>query len=69
MKAFAELYDAIDRTTATQGKVAALVAYFREASPDDAAWAVSFLVGRRPKRLVRSSDLRAALFELPPLHK
>lgn len=59
MKAFAELYDAIDRTTATQGKVAALVAYFREASPDDAAWAVSFLVGRRPKRLVRSSDLRA----------
>ena len=59
MKAFAELYDAIDRTTATQGKVAALVAYFREASPEDAAWAVSFLVGRRPKRLVRSGDLRA----------
>ncbi|MES3035811.1 MAG: ATP-dependent DNA ligase [Gemmatimonadota bacterium] len=59
MKAFAALYDAIDRTTATQGKVAALVAYFREASPDDAAWAVSFLVGRRPKRLVKSGDLRA----------
>ena len=58
MKAFAELYDAIDRTTATQGKVAALVAYFRDAPADDAAWAVSFLVGRRPKRLVRSADLR-----------
>lgn len=59
MKAFAALYDAIDQTTATQGKVAALVAYFRAASPDDAAWAVSFLVGRRPKRLIKSADLRS----------
>lgn len=59
MKAFADLYDAIDRTTATQGKVAALVAYFRQAPPADAAWAISFLVGRRPKRLIKSADLRA----------
>ena len=59
MKAFAELYDAIDRTTATQGKVAALVEYFQDAPPDDAAWAISFLVGRRPKRLIKSADLRA----------
>ena len=59
MKAFAELYDAIDRTTATQGKVAALVSYFRNAPAADAAWAVSFLVGRRPKRLIKSADLRA----------
>ncbi|HYW49009.1 MAG TPA: ATP-dependent DNA ligase [Gemmatimonadaceae bacterium] len=59
MKAFADLYDAIDRTTATQGKVAALVAYFQQASPADAAWAISFLVGRRPKRLIKSADLRA----------
>lgn len=59
MKAFADLYDAIDRTTSTQGKVAALVAYFRDAPAADAAWAVSFLVGRRPKRLIKSADLRA----------
>lgn len=59
MKAFAALYDAIDQTTATQGKVAALVAYFREAPATDAAWAVSFLVGRRPKRLIKAADLRA----------
>ena len=64
MKAFAALYDAVDRTTATQGKVAALVAYFRDATPDDAAWAVSFLVGRRPKRLVKSGNLRAWAAEL-----
>jgi DNA ligase 1 len=59
VKAFAELYDAIDRTTATLGKVAALTAYFRDATAADAAWAVSFLVGRRPKRLIKSADLRA----------
>ncbi|WP_373070434.1 ATP-dependent DNA ligase [Gemmatimonas sp.] len=59
MKHFAALYDAIDATTATSEKVAALVAYFREAPAHDAAWAVSFLVGRRPKRLVRTPDLRA----------
>ena len=59
MKNFADLYDAIDATTATQAKVAALVAYFRAAPPADAAWAVSFLVGRRPKRLIKSADLRA----------
>ena len=59
MKRFATLYDAIDATTATTAKVAALIAYFRDAPAADAAWAVSFLVGRRPKRLVRSADLRA----------
>ncbi|WP_411278633.1 ATP-dependent DNA ligase [Gemmatimonas sp.] len=59
MNRFAALYDAIDATTATSEKVAALVTYFHEAPAHDAAWAVSFLVGRRPKRLVRSPDLRA----------
>jgi DNA ligase-1 len=58
VKQFAALYDAIDATTATSEKVAALVAYFRTASPADAAWTVSFLVGRRPKRLVKAPDLR-----------
>jgi DNA ligase-1 len=58
VKRFAELYDAIDATTATLGKVAALVEYFRAAPPSDAAWAVAFLVGRRPKRLVKAPDLR-----------
>jgi DNA ligase-1 len=58
MRQFAELYDAIDSTTATTAKVAALVAYYREAPPADAAWATAFLLGRRPKRLVRAPDLR-----------
>ena len=58
MRRFAGLYDAIDATTATGGKIAALVSYFRDAPPADAAWAIAFLTGRRPKRLVRAPDLR-----------
>jgi DNA ligase-1 len=58
MRAFARLYFALDETTATSAKIAALVDYFRTAPPGDAAWAVHFLRGRRPKRLVGSTDLR-----------
>jgi DNA ligase-1 len=59
MKRFARLYAALDETTATNDKVAALVAYFSGAPPADAAWAIHFLSGRRPKRLVSSGRLRA----------
>ena len=59
MRAFASLFSAIDETNATSEKVAALVEYFRTASPQDAAWAVHFLSGRRPKRLVGSRKLAA----------
>jgi DNA ligase-1 len=59
MRAFARLYTELDETTATTEKIAALVRYFRAAPPADAAWAVHFLIGRRPKRLVTSGNLRA----------
>ena len=52
MKAFARLYSRIDSTTSINAKVAAMTAYFREAEPADAAWAVYFLSGGRPKRLL-----------------
>jgi DNA ligase-1 len=58
MKRFSALYEALDRTTSTNAKVAALVAYFRDAPPADAAWAVFFLTGRRLKRVVPSAGLR-----------
>jgi len=58
MKAFAELFDRLDRTTATNAKLAALVDYFSTAPPADAAWAVSFLTGKRIKRLVNTRELR-----------
>jgi DNA ligase-1 len=57
MKAFAELYAALDQTTKTNGKIAALTRYLSQAPPEDAAWAVSFLIGRRPKRLLESRKL------------
>lgn len=59
MKRFAALYSALDETTKTNEKVAAMVAYFREAEPTDAAWAIHFLTGRRLKRLIQSGKLRA----------
>jgi DNA ligase 1 len=58
MKRFARLYAALDETTATSEKVAALAEYFTGAAPADAAWAVHFLIGRRPKRLVSAARLR-----------
>jgi DNA ligase-1 len=63
VKAFARLYAELDETTATSEKVAALARYFANAPAADAAWAVHFLSGRRPKRLVRSGDLRAWAIE------
>ena len=52
MTRFARLFEEIDRTTSTNAKVAAMARYFAEAPPEDAAWAVFFLTGRRLKRLV-----------------
>ena len=57
MKAFAELYAALDETTKTGEKVDALARYFASVQPADAAWAVHFLSGRRPKRLVGARKL------------
>ncbi len=57
MKAFAELYRKLDETTSTNAKIEALTGYLRAAPPGDAAWAVHFLIGRRPKRLLESRKL------------
>ena len=60
MRRFTALFMALDATTSTRRKVAALAGYFRAAPPHDVAWAVYFLTGRRMKRLVGSRDLREA---------
>jgi len=49
---FARLFAALDQTNSTNAKVDAMVEYFSQASPADAAWATFFLTGRRIKRLV-----------------
>ena len=52
MRRFAQLYAEIDATTRTTEKVAAMVRYFSASDPADAAWAIYFLSGGRPKRLI-----------------
>src|SRR5262245_1191768 len=42
----------MDRTKRTSEKTAAMVRYFRDAPPEDAAWALFFLSGRKLKRLI-----------------
>lgn len=58
MKSFARLYTELDATTSTQARVAALVAYFRDAPAADAAWAAYFLAGGKPRQVVRTGELR-----------
>lgn len=58
MRRFAELYAALDATTRTAGKLAALEAYLRSAEPADAAWAVRLLMGRKPRQSVPTARLR-----------
>lgn len=58
MREFAALYRAIDETTKTSRKVAAMGAYFSQCSPEDGAWAVFFLTGRRFKRFITTARLR-----------
>jgi DNA ligase-1 len=63
MRRFTDLYLALDATTKTSEKVAAMAAYFAAVEPGDAAWAVFFLSGRRPKRLLPSHLLRTLAAE------
>lgn len=69
MKHFSDLYRALDQTTATNKKIAAMHDYFRSASGSDSAWALYFLSGRRIKRLVSAANLRQWMIDasdLPP---
>ena len=58
MKAFAELYAQLDATTSSNAKLQAMQDYFTHAAPADAAWAVYFLAGGRPRQVVPTKILR-----------
>lgn len=58
MKAFAALYRELDATTSSLAKQAALQRYLHSAAPEDAAWAVYFLAGGKPRQLVPTKLLR-----------
>jgi DNA ligase 1 len=57
VKKFAALFDAIDASTSTKAKTAALADYFAHAEAKDAAWAAWFLTGHRPRQAVPSKRL------------
>jgi len=67
MKRFVALYLAIDASTSTLAKVAALKRYLADAPARDAAWAVYLLAGGTPRRAVPTSELRALACEAAAL--
>jgi DNA ligase-1 len=64
MKAFSDLYSELDRTTKTNEKVEAMVTYFARTDTKDAIWAIALLTGRRPKRPIRTNELKIWATEL-----
>ena len=58
MKHFSRLFTELDSTTSTNAKLAAMQRYFALASPEDAAWAVYFLSGGKPRQVVKTASLR-----------
>ena len=58
MRDFAALFHELDASTATGDKVAALARYFARAPAADAAWAVYFLSGGKPRQVVPTALLR-----------
>lgn len=67
MKAFAALYQRLDRSTATLDKRAALIDYFAHAGAHDAAWALYLLsggkVGGARRKIAGSTELRSWIAE------
>jgi len=64
MKLFTELYTELDQTNKTNEKVEALKFYFERADSRDAAWALYFLSGRKPRQIVPSKKLREWAIEI-----
>lgn len=58
MRLFTDLYTRLDQTNKTNEKVQALKDYFAQAAPADAAWALYFLSGRKPRQIVPSKLIR-----------
>jgi DNA ligase-1 len=67
MREFARLFAELDETTATNRKLEALQAYFASAAPENAAWAVYFLAGGKPRQAVPVKLLRQYAVEYAQL--
>ena len=67
MREFALLYAELDETTSTTRKLDALQQYFSRAAPENAAWAVYFLAGGKPRQAVPNKLLRQYAIEYAAL--
>jgi len=56
--AFCALFETLDRSSGTNARVEALLAYFSAAPAADGAWALALLLGKRRKRLLTGRRLR-----------
>jgi DNA ligase-1 len=63
MREFARLYAELDETTSTSRKLEAMKNYFSHADPGNAAWAVYFLAGGKPRQAVPTRLLRQFAIE------
>lgn len=63
MKQFAQLFDRMDSTNATNAKVAAMESYFRVAPAADCAWAAFFLCGGKLRAPLPMKSFRAWTIE------
>ena len=64
MRLFTDLYVELDQTNKTNEKVEAMRYYFEHAEKHDAAWALYFLSGRKPRQIVLSKKLREWAIEM-----
>jgi hypothetical protein len=58
MRRFTALFLQLDQTNKTKDKIEYLKAYFMEAPDEDKLWALALFTHRRPKRNVKTSQLR-----------
>jgi DNA ligase-1 len=64
VRQFSHLFAELDATTSVNAKVEALQRYFEVAPPADAAWAVYFLSGGKPRQVASMSKLALLACEL-----
>ena len=67
MQRFAALYRELDARAGIAARVGVLLAYFQEAEPADAAWALHVLLGRQGRRLITGRRLREICLAGSPL--
>jgi len=64
MKNFSDLFEELDSSTGTNDKVNSLVKFLKHNSAGDSIYVVSFLMGRKPKQIVKTAFLKDWAAEL-----